>query len=434
MFPDGEFKLIIGLQNKHVAPWDSKNLTPAKLAHFYQLVGGDYDSLFLDTPQNSLSFIYQSLGCFHTLQPEKDPYAAPSTPALTPEGFVRWQTVQILLEPQEHVPFLQEAVKRFDLINPADGEPFPSLLPKDALPTTPDIEMTQWHDAVSEKLMLEAQVAHDRNMPPRPTMALSDVDLDSLRPSSADSPSNESQSVVDAANYFQHPRTYTNHVRRPPPSVNVPSTSRAAPTPPKYDGPWSPLRRQNSLPGSSSHWQSSSPWQTQAPKPNLPPPRRPQVHTRAPSTISSSSCTSDSSSMTTSSASLSPINYHTHLPDQSSQQSDRRNSFGLPLHRPISYPNVPFLSHPRQPAGSGPNNRGLNVRWQDYDASNGWHSPKQSQGWSPNGRKKHFAADPGLNRARSVGARPTNRKYVEPRADAKERIGSYHSPRSTNWR
>ena len=429
----GEFKLT-KLQNRHVAPWDTKSLTPAKLAHFYQLVGGDYDPLFLDTPQASLSFIYQSLGCFHTLQPEKDPYSAPSIPALTPEGFVRWQTVQVLLEPEEHVQFLQEAVKRFDLVNPADGEPFPSILPKEALPSKPDLEMTQWHEAVSEKLMLEAQAANDRTMPPRPSMALSDVDLDSLRPSSADSQSIESQSVIDAANYFQYPRGHTNHLRPPPSFVNLPSGSHAAPSPAAFDGPWSPIQRQNSLPGSSSHRHSPSNRRAQVPKPNRPPPRRPQTHARTPSTLSTSSCSSDSSSVTTSSASLSPSHYHTHLPHRPNQQSHRINLHGSPLQRPFSHPSVPLLSHPRQPAGSGPNHRGLNVRWQDHGSSNGWHPPTQSQSWASSERKLRSSTGSGLDRARSVGAGPTNGRYVDSWVDERRSTSYCPPPRATSWR
>lgn len=83
------------------------------------------------------------MGCFHTLQQDKSPYTAPTVPALTREGFVRWQTVQILLEPDEHVAFLQNAVKRLEIINPADGTLYPHL-PRDALPSRPDPEMVQW--------------------------------------------------------------------------------------------------------------------------------------------------------------------------------------------------------------------------------------------------------------------------------------------------
>ena len=198
--------MIRSIQNRHIAPWDVHCLTPTKLATFYRLVGGDYDPLFLDTSRASLSFIYQSLGCLHTLQPEKNPYSPPTVPALTPQGFVRWQTVQLLLEPDEHVPFLQEAVKRFELTNPADGEPFPSVLPREALPIKPDLQMTEWHDTVSEKLMLEAQASQMRHMPPRPQMALSDADpTDMSRPSSGDSTVETSSMIGGAAGYLNPP-------------------------------------------------------------------------------------------------------------------------------------------------------------------------------------------------------------------------------------
>ncbi|KAG8533734.1 uncharacterized protein KY384_001475 [Bacidia gigantensis] len=158
--------ILTCLQKKHVAPWDVDCLTPPKLATFYRLVGGDYDPLFLDTQDSSLSFIYQSLGCFHTLQPTKDPYTSPTVPALTARGFVKWQTMQLLLDPAEHVPFLQEAVKRFDLVNSQDGEPFPSLLPREALPMKPDKAMVDWHDLVSEKLMLDVKASREPTKTP----------------------------------------------------------------------------------------------------------------------------------------------------------------------------------------------------------------------------------------------------------------------------
>ncbi|MCJ1442050.1 MAG: hypothetical protein MMC23_002542 [Stictis urceolatum] len=192
-------ELLLGIAHyikKHIAPWEVHALTPAKMAAFYRLVGGNYDSLFLESPDPSIAFIYKSLGCFHSLEPDKDPFASPSVPALTSKGFVRWQTVQLLLEPEEHVPFLQEAVKRLELRNPADGETFPRHLPAEALPKRPDPGMCQWEEGVREKLRAEAE--------PMPTPrtakhASRPSDVESLTTDS----STDDRSIVDAADYFQ---------------------------------------------------------------------------------------------------------------------------------------------------------------------------------------------------------------------------------------
>jgi len=132
-------------------------LTPPKLAAFYRHVNGDYDKLFLDMPDSALSVIYRGIGCFHTLQPTLDPRAPPTIPALTTTGFVRWQTVQLLLGPEEHVPYLQEAVKRYDIKNLEDGSSFPKVLPKEAFPLHPDPEVARWHDEELERFRLQAQ-------------------------------------------------------------------------------------------------------------------------------------------------------------------------------------------------------------------------------------------------------------------------------------
>ncbi|KAJ5180890.1 hypothetical protein N7492_004100 [Penicillium capsulatum] len=127
------------------------DLTPDRLATFYRKVGGDYDSLFLGTKSQSLSFIYQSLGCFHSLQPSTNPYEAPSIPSLLPNGFVRWQTIQILMDPDEHSQYLHNAVSLWDIVD-AKGEILPKEIPRGAFPSEPDPEMLQWHEGVCKRL------------------------------------------------------------------------------------------------------------------------------------------------------------------------------------------------------------------------------------------------------------------------------------------
>ncbi|KAJ5895627.1 hypothetical protein N7495_007318 [Penicillium taxi] len=127
------------------------DLTPERLAAFYRVVGGNYDPLFLDTKLSALSFIYQSLGCFHSIQPSKNPYEPPSIPSLLPNGFVRWQTIQLLLDPDEHARLLHNAVTKWDIAGP-DGEVLPKEIPRDAFPSEPDPEMVKWHESVCKRL------------------------------------------------------------------------------------------------------------------------------------------------------------------------------------------------------------------------------------------------------------------------------------------
>ena len=171
-------------------------LSPIKLAAFYKAVGGNYDckrsyqpdrypppktpnsylsrvsypkllpprkanhhlislhiALFVDMPPQSISYIWQATGCQHTLQPrEGDDFAPPSIPALTAKGFVRWESIEILLGPVEHVPFMQFAVKHWDLRNPDDGTPFPPDLPATVFPSQPDRQIDEWHKQCAVKL------------------------------------------------------------------------------------------------------------------------------------------------------------------------------------------------------------------------------------------------------------------------------------------
>ncbi|KAM5355249.1 hypothetical protein ACJ41O_001895 [Fusarium nematophilum] len=130
-------------------------LRPDKLAAFYKAVGGDYDSLF-EMPHESISYIWQVTGCQHTLQPTDDDFEPPSIPALTPRGFSRWESLEILLGPEEHVPFLQFAVKNWHLKHPETCQEFPPDLPKHVFPAQADVEVDRWHKSCADKLRKEA--------------------------------------------------------------------------------------------------------------------------------------------------------------------------------------------------------------------------------------------------------------------------------------
>ncbi|KAL9615364.1 MAG: hypothetical protein Q9167_000192 [Letrouitia subvulpina] len=341
------------------------------LAAFYRLVGGDYDLLFLETPRASLSFIYQSLGCYHTLQPEKDPYSPPSTPALTPQGFVRWQTVQLLLEPDEHAPFLQEAVKRFDIVNPVDGIGFPSLLPRDALPSSPDRDMVTWHERVAEKLMLEAQVSQTRGIGDATFTEISD----SATTESSVTSSVDENSLVDAAGFSIdsrfHPSSRPRTFNVTKPIISQPYFTRDPP-------PWNPERRRSSLPDLKSQQsravqrENLTPTATRSNHNAL---RRPVLHPRSPSTVSTSSTSnSSSSSLTASSASQSPT-FHPHRLHRPGHErchsahghdTPREHSNGNPVSHQYGMgyfpPQQATLQYNRP---SGTNGRGSNVHWGD---------------------------------------------------------------------
>ncbi|KAH7319403.1 hypothetical protein BKA65DRAFT_101558 [Rhexocercosporidium sp. MPI-PUGE-AT-0058] len=157
--------------SESVGNTDEKNLTPDKLASFYKAVGGNYDSLFVEVPHPSISWIYASIGCQHTLQPTINDFSPPTVPALTQKGFVRWQSIEILLGPEEHVPFIQNAIRLFPIFNPLTGLPFPLPVPQEAFPLVPDVEIAKWHDKCAQELRQRASPSEDENrphLPPRP--------------------------------------------------------------------------------------------------------------------------------------------------------------------------------------------------------------------------------------------------------------------------
>jgi hypothetical protein len=129
-------------------PKEERALTPAKLAAYYKKMGGNYDctllpnlhdrtlifgiALFIEVPNPSISWIYASIGCQQTLQPGKDDFNPPCIPALTERGFVRWQSIEILLGPEVHVEFIQNTIDNHNIKHPDTGEDFPVGLPKES--------------------------------------------------------------------------------------------------------------------------------------------------------------------------------------------------------------------------------------------------------------------------------------------------------------
>lgn len=153
--------LTQAVQSQKFEPSDSPDLTPSQIAAWYRAVGGNYDMLFTETPSSTIAFIYRSLGAFHSLQPSvsDDGYSSPAIPALKKQGFVTWQTIQLLLGPQEHVPFLQKSVQQFDVVDPETKEVFLKILPSTCFPKKPDEAMEEWYEGVATRLKREAETA-----------------------------------------------------------------------------------------------------------------------------------------------------------------------------------------------------------------------------------------------------------------------------------
>ena len=173
-----------------VASWLTRNLRQ------------DWDPFFIDMPPASIAFIYKSLGCVHSLQPSHGDvestgacYASPSIPALKPHGFITWQTIQLLLDPEEHVPYLQNALRLFPVHNPEDGKNFPKTLPSSCLPAGSDPDMVQWHQTVAERLRIDAQEYMEAETKVVPELK---------RPVSGE-PGSPSDDRADAAQYFSNP-------------------------------------------------------------------------------------------------------------------------------------------------------------------------------------------------------------------------------------
>ncbi|ROV88792.1 hypothetical protein VSDG_08984 [Cytospora chrysosperma] len=180
-------------------------LNPAKLAAFYKAVGGDYDRLFMNAPHESISYIWQVFGCQHTLQPTDNDYEPPTIPALTLRGFVRWESIQVLLSPDEHVPYIIYAVSHWHLKNPDTGETFPADISPEAFPSEPDPEISAWHAACGDRLRQEATTKESAK----------DSAKEMPKDSPQDSPKPAFPSTADRPNAADRLRAAYSHVPAP---------------------------------------------------------------------------------------------------------------------------------------------------------------------------------------------------------------------------
>lgn len=163
-------------------------------------------------PDSSISYIWQVTGCQHTLQPTDDDFAPPTIPALTPRGFSRWESVEILLGPEEHVPFLQYAVKNWSLRHPETGEYFPADLPADVFPSVADQEVDLWHKSCGERLSREAAGRPSRPTRPSPREREPETADPKFAPNQSrnSSTAGTPQARPPESDYFGRPWNYVN--------------------------------------------------------------------------------------------------------------------------------------------------------------------------------------------------------------------------------
>ncbi|KAF2469192.1 uncharacterized protein BDR25DRAFT_51725 [Lindgomyces ingoldianus] len=252
---DRLLKGIADVISKKFEPHDCQDLTPSQLSAFYREVGGNYDVLFIETPPSSIAFIYRSLGAFHSLQPapDDDGYSCPAIPALKKKGFVTWQTIQLLLGPEEHVPFLQKAVQQFDVVDPETGNLFPKILPKECFPDRPDDAMEAWYQGVAERLKREAE--EDAAEKDDVTRVHVEVDDSAPRMSSEMSGEGSADDRHGAAKYFEDPLyrkgrlrpTFVRRFSKASPRQYVEDRGRMVAHTVRHM--WNPFNRRRSLPG-----------------------------------------------------------------------------------------------------------------------------------------------------------------------------------------
>lgn len=262
---------IYDYATQNLPPRETTELTPQKLSSLYREVGGDLDALFLQTPYPRLSRIFSALGCEHTLQPDPtDSFKPPHIPALTKNGWMVWETVQLLMDPGEHVPYMREAVRRWELTTEA-GERLPREVPQECWPQRADKETVEWHEGAYAKVLEEEEADNLRAAgmappppPPPPSMGpgMEDLPRDGgrargggVRPEDLD-PDLGADPVYDAEYSYSRSRGRSDRARSKhrhyhhPPAPDIYATP-ATPVSPPY--PRAPLDPEYMPPPKSSY-------------------------------------------------------------------------------------------------------------------------------------------------------------------------------------
>lgn len=253
--------------------------------------------------------MYRTLGCFHSLEPTQNPFQEPNIPCLTAAGFSRWQTLQLLLCPEDSKRYLQRSVELWDIPRP-DGGYFPRPIPDECFPTQPDGDMERWYTHVigtlnQDKYMRRLKASPHQSPYPedrrdgyfangaqRPTRTDShDGEQAKLaafrRRSSVPDIVSPNVPSIDRNSYWdsekRHDRKARSHsAQRPPHHVRQRSHTTSTPTKHNQKPPHSPTDRRhgsNPIDNSRSHRTGSRPTSSSQPYP----PRNRPTSGRGPS-------------------------------------------------------------------------------------------------------------------------------------------------------
>ncbi|KAH7312704.1 hypothetical protein B0I35DRAFT_60660 [Stachybotrys elegans] len=139
-------------------------LSPHQLHRMYEM-GKEASEVNISQRDEITTCIWMISGVQHALMPGNDDFAAPSIPCITRKGFVRWMTLNSLLDPGAHHSLLQHVVRDYRLLHPDTGQRFNEYLPRKCLPLESDEETNQLFQAYAEQLRAEAEGSRSRNFP-----------------------------------------------------------------------------------------------------------------------------------------------------------------------------------------------------------------------------------------------------------------------------